>query len=325
MSARRHALLHRHAAGRCACEVGTSHAVANARLILGGVSFGKSLRRVVWKALRKWPEFEVVVRTGRGVFGVSSRDAGVGRLLFIHREYEWSVVDKAVRIAVAANKLAPRSPGLVLDIGANVGTVCIPLVAGGHFAGALAVEPEAGNHRHLVRNVERNGLARVVRAFNCALSSTTGSATLELSRNSGDHRVRMGSAAAVAPHYHEDRRPLTSVPIYRLDDLLEHASVAASEVALIWMDVQGHESHVLEGAQKTLEAGMPVVAEFWPYGLARTGVSPERFTRLMQERFDTFYDLAEDTPVARPTADIRRLYDRHEHFKSFTDLLLIRD
>jgi FkbM family methyltransferase len=279
---------------------------------------------VVWKVLRKWPEFEVVVKTGRGVFGVSSRDAGVGRILFIHREYEWGVIDKALRIAVAAGKLAPRSAGLVLDIGANVGTVCIPLVRDGRFAGAIAVEPEAGNHRHLVRNLQRNGLAQVVRPFNCALSSSTGSATLELSKNSGDHRVRMDAVASVAQRYHEDRRPLASVPVYRLDDLLDNASVAASDVALIWMDVQGHESHVLEGAQKTLEAGMPVVAEFWPYGLARTGVSPDRFTRLMQDHFDTFYDLAEDVPVARPTADIRRLYDKHDHFKSFTDLLLIR-
>lgn len=291
--------------------------------ILGGVSLVKAGRRLVWKVLRKLPEFEVPVRTRRGVFGVSNRDAGVGRILFIHREYEWSVIDKALRIAVAAGKLAPRSPGLVLDIGANVGTVCIPLVRDGRFAGALAVEPEAGNHRHLVRNLQRNGLAHVVRAFNCALSSTTGSATLELSRNSGDHRVRMQDTS-VAQHYNEDRRPLASVPVYRLDDLLDSAAVAASGVALIWMDVQGHESHVLEGARKTLEARMPVVAEFWPYGLARTGMSPERFTRLMQDCFDTFYDLGEDVPVARPTADIRGLYDKHEHFKSFTDLLLIR-
>lgn len=263
-----------------------------------------------------------MVRTARGAFGVSSRDAGVGRRLFINREYEWGVIDKALHVAVAAGKLAPRSRGFVLDIGANVGTVCIPLVAEGRFAGALAVEPEAGNHRQLVRNLQRNGVDGRVRAFNCALSSTTGTATLELSRNSGDHRVRM-RATPTADHYHEDRRPLTSVPVYRLDDLLDTAAVAASDVALIWMDVQGHESHVLEGAPKTLQARMPVVAEFWPYGLARTGVSPERFTRLMQERFDIFYDLGDNVPVARPTTDIRRLYTKHEHFKSFTDLLLI--
>src|SRR5687768_10344695 len=45
-------------------------------LILGGVSLVKRARRLVWKALRKLPEFEVVVRTGRGAFGVSSQDAG---------------------------------------------------------------------------------------------------------------------------------------------------------------------------------------------------------------------------------------------------------
>jgi FkbM family methyltransferase len=288
------------------------------------MSPGKSCRRLLWKAFRKLPAFEVSVRTPRGVFGVSSRDAGVGRILFIHREYEWAVIDKALRIAVSAGKLAPRSRGWLLDIGANVGTVCIPLLREGRFAHALAVEPEAGNYRQLVRNLERNDVAHAARPVNCALSSSTGSATLELSRNSGDHRVRTEATPAVAEQYHEDRRPLASVPVYRLDDLLEHAAVPASDVALIWMDVQGHESHVLEGAHKTLKAAMPVVAEFWPYGLARTGVSPDRFTRLMQDHFDIFYDLAEDTPAPRPTADIRLLYDKHEHFKSFTDLLLLR-
>jgi hypothetical protein len=45
--------------------------------------------------------------------------------------------------------------------------------------------------------------------------------------------------------------------------------ISAAEIDLVWMDVQGHEAHVLAGA--TCLAGVPVVTEFWPFGLRRAG------------------------------------------------------
>ncbi|MEX2146677.1 MAG: hypothetical protein WED01_06645 [Candidatus Rokuibacteriota bacterium] len=50
----------------------------------------------------------------------------------------------------------------------------------------------------------------------CGLSSTSGSATLELSKNSGDHRVRIQGVPG-PQQYREDRRPLASVPVHRLE------------------------------------------------------------------------------------------------------------
>jgi FkbM family methyltransferase len=281
------------------------------------------IRRATWKLLHVFPQLEIVVRTRHGRLGFSNKDHGVGRRLFINREYEWSTLEKAVECAVAAGALSRRNPGLLLDVGANLGTTCIPLVSQGVFAGAIAVEPEPVTYRHLVRNVARNGLADVIRTFNCALSSTNGTMSMELSTNSGDNRLRVGGASGAPAHYREERRPVITVSVHRLDDLLPTVPTDPEDIALIWMDVQGHERHVLEGAPRTLTGRAPVVAELWPYGLARAGVAPEAFVKTVAAHFDRFYDLGDEAPVARPITHIERLFHRHEHFKSFTDLLLL--
>jgi hypothetical protein len=68
---------------------------------------------------------------------------------------------------------------VVFDIGANVGTVCIPLVLQGVFERALAFEPEQRNFGYLARNIEQNGLSDRVQGFQVALSSASGELELE--------------------------------------------------------------------------------------------------------------------------------------------------
>jgi FkbM family methyltransferase len=278
----------------------------------------RGLRRLLWSALARLPEFRITRRTRHGVLGFSSRDRGVGRILFMRGEYEYEQLERAV----ALGGFASRGRGWLLDVGANVGTVCIALARTGAFARALAVEPAPATFRHLVKNVARNRLAHAIRCANVALSATGGTAELELSTNSGDHRVRV--AGPLTPErYHEHRRPLVRVPRRRLDDLLDEHGIAGSDVGLLWMDVQGHEQHVLDGAPELLASGVPVVVELWPYGLRRAGVEPEAFVEYLGARFRRYYDLGEEAPSARSTAELRALLGRLSHYKSFADLLLM--
>jgi FkbM family methyltransferase len=131
--------------------------------------------------------------------------------------------------------LADVSPGRrrgVVDVGANVGSVCITLVREGAFAGALAVEPAQDTFRHLVKNVARNGLDSAIRCVNAAASATNGTGNLELSRNSGDHRVRVDSPVDAEERYHEHTRPVIRVPLRRLDDLVIECGIELREVDL---------------------------------------------------------------------------------------------
>ena len=50
--------------------------------------------------------------------------------------------------------------------------------------------------------------------------------------------------------------------------------VEPNEIGLAWIDTQGHEGHVLSGASRLIQANVPIVIEFWPYGLKRSGGYP---------------------------------------------------
>jgi FkbM family methyltransferase len=275
-------------------------------------------RRLLWRALSRLPEFRITRRTRHGILGFSSRDHGVGRILFLRGEYEYEQLERAV----ALGGFPARGRGWLLDVGANVGTVCIALTRRGAFARAMAVEPAPQTFRHLVKNVARNGLGDSIRCVNVALSATSGTAELEMSTNSGDHRVRVAGPLAVE-QYHEHTRPLIRVPLRRLDDLLDEHGIARADVGLLWMDVQGHEQHVLEGAPKLLAGNVPLGVELWPYGLRRAGVEPEAFAEYLRARFRSYYDLGESTPIARPTAELRAVLGQLQSYKSFADLLLM--
>jgi FkbM family methyltransferase len=278
----------------------------------------RTLRHFLWSALTRLPEFRLTRRTRHGVLGFSSRDHGVGRILFLRGEYEYDQIERA---AAALHDFASEGRRWLLDVGANIGTVCIAFAREGVFTQALAVEPAPDTFQHLVKNVARNNLHGAIRCVNVALSSTSGTADLELSNNSGDHRVRV--AGPLAPeHYQEHKRPLVRVPVRRLDDLLDETGIERRDVGLLWMDVQGHERHVLEGAPKLLASRVPVVIELWPYGLRRAGVEPEAFVEYLRRRFTSYYDLADETPRAQSTSELPRLLGRLGHVKSYADVLL---
>lgn len=282
------------------------------------------LRRAVWKFLSaRLPELTITVDTRHGRLSFSTRDRAIGRELFVKGEFEYDKLQKVIALAVDAGRISVRNQGYVLDVGANIGTVCITLVREGIFSAGLAFEPEPRNYRLLVKNVCRNGLSRAILAFDCALSSTPGHVEMELSpRNFGDYRIRLPGEARHAALFGEPGWSTIRVRGHRLDDFLKTLPLKAEEIKLLWLDVQGHETHVLEGADATLGTGAPVVVEFWPYGLARAGVSPERFYDCVSARFRWFYDLAEASPPRRAVAEIERMFARYTGTR-FSDLLLL--
>jgi FkbM family methyltransferase len=285
------------------------------------------VRRAVWEVLHRAPEHSLTARTKHGVLSFSNKDRAIGRLLFTRREFELDKIDRAIRCAIGAGALASRNDGWLLDVGANVGSVCIPLVRGGTFSHAVAFEPEPKNYAHLRRSLALNGLdERTIRPVNAALSSENGTATLELAfDNFGDHRIRVEPPASSHPDCREEDRAVMTVPVYRLDDAVERLEIAREAVKLIWIDAQGHEGQVIEGAPRMITAGVPVVAEFWPYALARAGAEGRRFIDTLRRCFTAFYDLGEATPQRQAISEIGRLVDRYPTSPgtAFTDLLLV--
>lgn len=251
----------------------------------------------------------VTVRTQQGVLTVYCSDSIIGRKLYCQGAFELDLSQKVVALLRELGRPVPG--GTMLDIGANMGVIAIGLLHQGWMQRAIAIEPEPGNVALLRRNVTRNGLDDRVVCVPCAVSDRPGTVAFELSRdNYGDHRVRLGAPSSRSERYHESDRRVIEVESRCLDDVL--AALPArfvDDLALIWVDTQGHEAHVFRGARSVLSRGVPVVAELWPYGLLRAGVSRAEFCAIAEEFWSTYWVLRRGRFFPYPIALLGLLFD----------------
>lgn len=217
----------------------------------------------------------------------------------------------------------PQRGRTVVDVGANIGTTSIPLLGRYGAARVEAFEADERNFDLLRCNVILNHVEARAVTRRLAVSDANGEVTLELcSWNFGDHRVRVADPAAAGIHG-EDRRPTVVVPAARLDDAV---TTPPEEVGLVWVDAQGHEAHILDGGEGLLDAGIPWVIEYWPYGLSRQS-GLERLNKALAHRFDHVVDvrrsMAEGRTVLVATASLARV--AAELGDGYTDLILVPD
>ncbi|PRY98652.1 FkbM family methyltransferase [Jezberella montanilacus] len=257
----------------------------------------------------------VVAQCQTETFIVSSRDSGIGRMLACHGLLDYQSLETVVSL------LGPNfSRDLLVDVGANIGSICVPAVSRGAFKRAIAIEPEPHNFSLLSANVFINQVSGQITTHNLALGPTSGdSLTFELSdSNFGDHRIRTSSDAGL---YGEDRRKTLTVRSDTLDSVVPDLK---PEGTLIWMDTQGFEGHILTGASKALAKGPPLVIEFWPYGMKRTGSFSSLKAALLQTNYESFYDLSKPNEKLALTHDaLDAIYASLGEFGNFTDLLIL--
>lgn len=157
--------------------------------------------------------------------------------------------------------------GTLLDVGANIGLICIPVVER-TSAHCLAFEPAPENFACLERNLRVHGLARRVEAHRLALYSESARLPLNMSEdNSGDHHLEPSAESSVMV----EARPL--------DGLLAGRQLPAPVV--MKLDVQGAELRVLKGAAASLAMVDTLIVEYWPAGLRRMGDSAEQLAELL--------------------------------------------
>lgn len=188
-------------------------------------------------------------------------------------------------------------PGMVaVDVGANVG--CYTLVFSslvGETGKVIAFEPAPENVTFLRENIQRNRL-RNVRIEVQALSDRKGTALLELSSASGEHRLVFSANGSRT----------VEVPVTTLDDALEPFDYRADVVK---MDVQGAEFAVLRGMSRTLEVNpqLCLLVEFDPKGLRSFGESPKAFAEALERWGFRLYHVRHDLPKETSLVPIRAL------------------
>jgi FkbM family methyltransferase len=193
----------------------------------------------------------VEVRWPSGRYVVSTADMDVSRRTFVSGPY-------GLERLLAAAELIERETGRgiggreVLEIGANIGTTTVPLVTVLGAAHVHAFEPAPRNLELLERNIAINDLSSRVTVHAAALSDHVGTVPLTIpDRYWGSSRV----VATEGPQTH-------ATGCVTIDSLLADATIDQATLALIWIDVEGHEAAVLAGATQLRPT--PLVLEYDP-------------------------------------------------------------
>ena len=184
------------------------------------------------------------------------------------------------------------------------------------FESAIAFEPEPANFRLLGATLALNGLEAKVQTFDVAVSNRVGSAELKVRQTIGSkHRLLRGDE--LAPN-------TIRVPLTTLDALASDGSLDLAEVSLLWLDVEGHELEVLQGARNLLTRSVPIVMEFIPRTL-RPNDRLEALHSLLRAHYTHVLDLRlrpAPVPEFRPLNALPQLAEQYR--RSFTDLLVAR-
>jgi FkbM family methyltransferase len=260
------------------------------------------------------------VKTTYGSMWISNKDSTIG----VHLERTGNFEEHMVSDVVRFLKRIGFTPKTFIDIGANIGTHLVYALSKIPFQNGIGFEPDPLNFGLLEKNIECNGLCNKVRLFNFALSDRSADATLALSdTNYGDHRIYLQDPIEKKDIELEERKKIT-VATHRFDDFAYKNDIKTDANTLIWMDVQGHEAHVIDGFNKLDKADQPfVVMEFSPNVLDQSG----RKKILLQyfEDCEAVYDLRTKNWWKNPSSlSIKQINDIYDNLLKIKDPLKIQ-
>lgn len=228
------------------------------------------------------------VHVGEALFLVKTEDQHVGRALYIKGgRGDIKLLARTLRAVSALYGGEAIEDKTFVDVGANIGTTTVSALLFHPLGRAVALEPEPENFVTLRLNLLLNGLDERVTAIPAAASSSVGTVALTVDRTaSGLHSVVPDELLSGTVRKGTE----TAVPSITLDSLVRRGVVGVDETALIWIDAEHHEGSILQGAAKFGEAGVPVLLEWDPAGLAPRG-EDAAVEEVAREHYTHFIDM----------------------------------
>jgi FkbM family methyltransferase len=148
-----------------------------------------------------------------------------------------------------------RTEGIFIDVGANTGLYSVMAAVISQGRKVIAFEPLPSVISALRRNIEINALESVIEVKEIALSSRLGMATLHIP--DPGHGLLETSASLEAEFKTHDAcsgAKSIEVKVSTLDSLEIH-----DPIAVIKVDIEGHEYAFLDGAKNTITRERPIV------------------------------------------------------------------
>lgn len=204
----------------------------------------------------------------------------------------------------------------LVDVGANVGEISVLALTKQYAKRVVAIEPDDENFRLLEINAWLNHLSAEQILIYCAAAGSGDSRELALMRSStnfGDHQI-----TSFGSDRFTQSSEIRSVKNLRLDDIVE---LSANETALLFIDVQGYELQVLQGASSLLSRKIPLVLEISPSHLERHCSLDELMFILGDYR--GYYDLGLHRPAMQSLPSLEQRYQKLRHLDRHTDILVV--
>lgn len=277
------------------------------RVIYGFIE-NKKIRKAIFDTSE--PNTILFSRGAKENFILQSNDQVIGRTVYATKKpFDFDKLKKVLKI------LKLKKNELLIDVGANIGTICIPAIKRNLFNKAIAFEPEPLNYSLLLSNIIINGCYNKINSHNIALGNKNRKKlNLRLDdQNKGNHRIITNSKV--------NSKKNVVINSYKLDSYIKNINSLST---LVWIDVQGYETQVLQGAKKLLKKKAPICVEFSPKFLEKKKYDIFK-NMFIKNGYNFFYNL--NLPlkkIALNNASIDNLYKTLKKNKfAETDLLFV--
>ncbi len=200
---------------------------------------------------------------------LGSRD-WISLKLFIDNNFDYSILKKTIKLLGKKH-----SKSTLINIGAHIGSTCIPAIKENKFKNSIAFEPTKKTFKLLQSNIFLNQADDKIKAYNLAISNKK--TNLYLAIKSGN----------VGGNYISKNKQ-KNTEIVKSDILDNYTHNLNKNNSLIFMDAEGHEPNIFLGAKKTLKKKIPIVFEFYPNLLDKNWI--KNFD-LVFKNYKFFYDL----------------------------------
>jgi FkbM family methyltransferase len=233
-------------------------------------------------------------------FIIFGKDKFISRETYINGPHDYHLFKKT---KILLNKKIKY----LIDVGANIGTFCIPPIKDGLLDRCIAIEPVKKIYDVLNINIILNEVDKKIKTYDCVISDKINE-NLKLSINKdnyGDNKFQISSGKR------------KKFKIIKLDYFIEKFNFRE---LLIKIDVQGFEDKVLISGSKFISKKVPLIVEF-DYNFLKSKNS-QKIIKLIKKNYSYLSILDNRYPKKDKIEDFEKLFSTtKKKFKHFNCLI----